>query len=248
MKKGILSITLLMQITALNAQQEGGKTAAGAVNEIIWGTGVTNGNGLKPGEIVVGIPLPPGDVIGNEFLYDDWVNATVTLFETENNIALPFKYNLRSNEAHVKYRNEVYAVEGARIKEVVWTMPVANQPVRLVNCKYLAGDAASIQGLFEMLQTGTYSLYKRVRLEIKRPTYNAALQTGSRDTEILKREEYYYAGSDNVAIRIKNKKSLAGVLQLPGVSNFTKTNGLTFKTERDLMMLFSFINQKPVNP
>lgn len=236
----VFTIFIIMSFRAFSQQQT---SASNSINEVIFGTGVMSGNGHNLGKMVRGIPLAAGEVVGDEFLNSEWTNGKIAIVEYHKTFDLLFRYNLRTDEVHIKDKEKIYALEGKRINTIAWLDLASNQSVRLVNSAFIKSNIPLVvDGLLQVLDSGKYSLYKKTFLDIKPPTYNAALQTGNKDTEILKKNEYYFAIEDKMLTKLKSKKSISLLTSNNDALHFMKTNNLSFKSEKDLIILFRHLN------
>ena len=73
--------------------------------------------------------------------------------------------------------------------------------------------------------------------------YNVALDVGSKDSEIVKKEVYYFSEA-NKLIEIKRKKDLLGYFKdrSNNMESFISKNKLSVSKERDLITIFKHIN------
>ena len=87
-------------------------------------------------------------------------------------------------------------------------------------------------------------LLKRIFLSVKKPTYNQALDVGSKNSKILKEEEYYIA-VDNSLTKLKSKKDIGEALPKYKAKTeaFIKNNKVKFNTENDLIALIEYCNK-----
>lgn len=245
MKKKVVVFSYLLFVFTCGKSQTT-LNANSSIHEMIWGTGMTRGNGIKPGEVAKTSPLPQGEILGHEFLSADWSLGKIYPFDSDTLHELSFKYNLKSNEIWINHNNKVFAVEGSRIKKLIWTTFEGKQ-VTLLNSSLLLHSGPPLSGFYEVLDSGTFSLYKQTRIEIKKPTYNVALQTGSLDAEIIKKDILFYGLSGSPLRRISKKKDIAGLIEVKGVSEFFKENNLKVSNEQDMVLLFKYLNRKNNN-
>lgn len=238
--KQLILISMSLVIGYAKAQtQNSSQSANASIHEMIWGTGMTRGNGIKAGEMAKIIPLAEGEVIGNEFMTDNWCFGEIVMQEAGARYNVHFRYNIRLNELLIKSQDKVFAISGQRVKTIQW-ISEDNTPVLLTNMQLLSSDKLE-EGFLQLLDSGAFCLYKMQRIEVVKPNYNAALQTGSRDTEITKHVEFFYRSAAGPLIELKNKKSFSS---LPEIQDFIKSKNLSIKNERDLRVLFAYLNKR----
>ena len=86
-------------------------------------------------------------------------------------------------------------------------------------------------------------LVKRTTIWIKRPDYVMAFDVGSKDTQINKRDNFYYAKGKEL-IEIKRKKDLLPAFgdRREEMAKYIKVNKLNLSDERHLRGLFRHFN------
>jgi hypothetical protein len=205
-----------------------------------------NDNGLMNTEILYGIPLAPGEVVGDEFLKDEWQLGTIVVKESEKRISgVPCKYNIATQTLLVRDKaGQVRAVSIARVKS--FEVQNGSGEVSLfVNAQSFSHDGAALDGVLEVLSSGSHSFYKRTEIVVIQPTYKHEFSTGSRDTKLVKRDSYFTAVDKNlVKLNTKSVKKLvksAGALGSQ-ISAYASQNQFDPNNERDLKALFESIN------
>ena len=112
-----------------------------------------------------------------------------------------------------------------------------------VNTQNFATDD-KMKGFFEMLSSGKLNLMNYSKTWIKQPTYNAALNVGSKDTEII-REEKLYAARDGKAQKFSaSKKSLLELMadKKTEMEAFLKQTQPDLKNRMQLVRVFDYYN------
>jgi hypothetical protein len=195
---------------------------------------------------IVGIPVPAGRVVGDTYIDSKWNMGTVMVASKNTLIeGYPMKYDAKGKVLEIKTSNGVRLLEVKNVGHMMWLDSITQQPRYFVNAARYNENNVPLVGLLEVVVDGNRSLFKRTMLETKQPTYNVALDVGSRDTEILKKHAYYYNnGSDLILIKTK-KKFLEGLGdQRSDVAAFMKEKDLDVKSQDELAQIFEFYNSK----
>ncbi|MBX2895895.1 MAG: hypothetical protein KF763_10665 [Cyclobacteriaceae bacterium] len=200
-------------------------------------------SGLGPSDILYGVPMSPGTVIGDVYLDKKWNKATLLHEGTETLIEGYFvKYNLKDKTVEIKTRTGIKAVTANQIKSMVWIDSVSNFPSYFIKASTYSFEGSSLTGMMEVLVDANYPLFKYYTVEIKEPTYNVAMGSGSKDTRIIRRAMYFSLLNSQL-IQIKNTKDLIGISNREKLERYIKTEKLSPKKEQDLIKIITYLNQ-----
>ncbi len=208
---------------------------------------LTNTSLDRVGNNIIGIPVPPGRVIGDFYLDSKWNLGSVVITNKNASIdGYPMKYDVKAQNVEILTATGIRLLEVKNVSTVVWFDSLTRQPHYFVNASKYTLEGTPITGLMEVLADGRYSFFKRAEVHVKQPTYVVALDAGSRDTEIYKKVTYLYNnGTELIAIKSK-KKFLEGFPagQRADLESFIKKNNVDVKSERDMTSLFDYLNSK----
>jgi hypothetical protein len=71
-------------------------------------------------DLLYGIPLPEGKIIGDTYLDIHWKNSSILLYESEKLIeGFPIRYDIRTDEVEVKSKSGIKVLNGVKIKSFV---------------------------------------------------------------------------------------------------------------------------------
>jgi hypothetical protein len=202
--------------------------------------------GLSRSDLLYGIPMAPGGVVGDNYLDKKWNAATILLYQSETMIeGHPVKYDIKSDIVEIKSKSGIKILGGEKIKNMVWIDSLTSVPQYFVNGAEFKKDGVESRGLLEVLVDGDLPLLKKTEIYVKQPTYNAAMDAGSKDTKIFQKEIFFYSVDKNLMI-IKNKKN---VLEAAGdrateVETYIKANKINVNKLPDLKKVFEFLNTK----
>ena len=200
--------------------------------------------GVSPNNILYGIPIESGILVGDFFIDKKWNRTTILMYEKERLLeGYLTRFDIKSSNLEIKLNDGVKVLQGRRIKSLVWIDSLTNAPRYFLNAKDYSLNNIELNGLLEVLIDGSYPLFKRVTTSVKKATYNVALDVGSKDEKIIKKEAYYFSEA-NKLIEVKRKKDLleyfksrSGDLEL-----FISNNKLSVSKENDLLTIFRYIN------
>ncbi len=246
MNRVFLTICLIHSSIVLLAQAGSAiPTNMRAVNTIERLTYFNNSYGGN--EMMYGIPLPEGKVIGDTYLNQDWRRSAILLYDGDKLLeGYAVRYDILGDELDVKTTKGVKVLDGRKVKSFIWMDSLTRLPAYFINAKAYKNEGAPLSGFFEVLVDGKTPLFRRYEILIKKADYNVQLSVGSRDDKILKKVAYYFPSGDEVFQIPSNRKKLLGLLgdKSGEIENFMETNKLSPKAEEDLIRLFQFYNLK----
>ena len=125
---------------------------------------------LGNGDLIYGIPMTEGKVVGDTYLDTRWKQANILLYEKDYLIkGFPVRYDIRSDELEVKARNGVKVFRGDKVKSFVWADSATRVPSYYVNGKdFKNEDNVAYTGFFQVLSDGALPLFKKTVLDIKK--------------------------------------------------------------------------------
>ncbi|MPR32410.1 hypothetical protein [Salmonirosea aquatica] len=193
-----------------------------------------------------------GEVVGEIYLDTLWTKGNVKLYQSIQPIGgkaidtlsgLAMRYNVHFNEIEILLNtfNDVKALQGSQIK--VFSLEKAGKPAYFLNTQLYKTDKQPT-GFYEILVPGKVTLAALPRTIVKKPTYNAAFEVGTKDTRILLDADYYVL-KDGKAEKVKpTKKSILEFMpdKAREMEAFLKTNDLDLKERTNLVRLFEHYN------
>jgi len=203
-------------------------------------------DGLSRSDLLYGIPLPPGEVIGDTYLDKKWNIASFILSDSEKLIEGYYvKIDVKADMLEIKTKSGIKVIEGKKVKSVVWLDSVTNQPHYFASARDYKLDGVPLTGFLEVMVDGSMPLMKRTTIFEKEPDYIPAFDVGSRDTKIFKKEAFYYAKKGELA-KITNKKNLLPAFadQSGDIETYIKINKLDVSKQNGLVRVFEYYNAK----
>lgn len=237
-------ILFIGSIASLNAFAQGSAIPSNvrAVNTI---ERLTDSNGLGNNEMLFGIPLPPGKVVGDTYLSTEWNKSVILLYENNKLIeGFPVRYDIQLDDLEVKGRSEVKVLEGRKVKSFMWMDSFRAEPYYFINARDFKEDGVPHAGFFEVLVDGEAPLFKKVSITVKKADYNVTLSMGSRDDKILKNSSYYLADGNVIAEIPGSKKKFLQLMKGKSneVESYMDTNNLSIKKEEELVAICKYYN------
>jgi hypothetical protein len=204
-------------------------------------------DGLGMGDLLYGIPLPEGKVVGDTYLDTSWRVSSILLYEKDKMIeGYPTRYDIYRDEMEIKAKNGIKVLKGNKIKSFVWIDSLTRKPVFFVNAQdYKNKNDVPFTGFFEVLTEGDIPLFKRTYIDIKKADYNIQFNVGSQDDKILKKREYYALKDKDIIEIPTSKKKLLPFFEdkAEELEKFMKDNDLSASKEEDLKLLFQRYNE-----
>jgi hypothetical protein len=208
-------------------------------------------DGLGLGDMLYGIPQPPGKVIGDTYLNTRWKQTSMLLYDNEKLLeGYPVRYDIKLDELEVKTRNGIKVLKGAKVKSFVWIDSLTNAPEYFVNAKdYKNDDNVPYTGFFQVLNDGVLPLLRKTVLDIKKADYNIQLNVGSHDDKILKKPRFYTVKDKQLIDLPSSKKKLVSVFddQSDEMEKYIRENNLATNKADDLKLIFIHYNSLVVN-
>ncbi|MBL7843656.1 MAG: hypothetical protein JNK44_07315 [Cyclobacteriaceae bacterium] len=199
---------------------------------------------LPVGQILTGMSTPSvSEIVGNPYWDTHWGKSSLLLYKNDELVeGYVTRYDIYKDEFEFRLTNDVRVMSGSKVKNVVWIDSVTNKPRYLINGREYKEDGAPLSGFVEVLVEAKVALFKHIKIEVLKPDFNPALNVGSKDTRILKKESFYFNSGESL-IRIKSKKSLdaLGSKYEQRINQFMKTNNIKLNNESDLVRLFQFL-------
>lgn len=202
---------------------------------------------MTPGDMTFPISSSrTAQVIGDTYLDLHWAQSSLLLYKKDQLVEdYLTRYDIKNNEFEFKLHTGVKILLGGKVKNMVWIDSLTKSPRYLINAQDYLFDGVPLAGFFEVLVEGDSPLLKKIYLEILKPDFSPALNVGSKDYKILKKEEYFYAIKNNV-FKIKKKNSLEALIASSPleIASHIKKESIHLNKEGDLNKLFRFVNSK----
>ena len=183
---------------------------------------------------------------GSIYFYEEWSDATAVMGGQASDYRA--RYDIINQTLEINKNGTVYDIPAGLIESFTLNVEedIRTKEVRFVNITKISD--LRVKGVaFMVVATDTEDLkvYKSIRGEVMKPSYNIALDTGSKDTKIVKITEYFVESQGKIVQLPKTKKKeiLAFIKKYsPDGADFAVRQKLNLKKDKDLDRLFDYIN------
>lgn len=206
--------------------------------------GIADPAGVTRGEILYGVQVQPGRILGDYYLDTKWNKGSLLIYGNEKVIdGYYIKYDIEGNALEVKVDELTKLISVNKIESVIWYDSLTQVPRAFVNAKEYTENGNQVTGLLEILEDGKIPLAKKTTIWIKRPDYVVAFDVGSQDTKIYKRETIYFLQEKELK-EVKKKKDLLAAFgeKSNEMEKYIKVNKLNIREERGLRMAIRHYN------
>lgn len=196
--------------------------------------------GINPGTVIVET-LPPAPVReGQVYLFEDWKKSRIRFRKGKSEVSYPVNFNLETGNLEIKVGKEVKLCPLSAFEFFI-TQDTDGKYIGITT----GPDGEKYKGLFELLWQDKVSLLGYNYIDIKDPSYVPAFDTGNRNIQIVKKQDFYLMDDKGVLKRIyksKNKnKDVFGELY-NDILDFSKKNKLRFNDGNDLIRIIAHYN------
>lgn len=202
-------------------------------------------NGLSTGDLIMPASTSTEHEIEGDAYWDvHWGKGAIQFYEKDRwATGYTIRHNIQRNDFEFRMDKDIRVIEGNKIRHMVFVDSISGKTRFLVNGRDYKEEGISLSGFLEVLVEGDNALMKGIRLEILKPDFSPALNVGSKNTRILKKESYFYVDGKEI-FRIKSRKSVESLLvnREEELNNFIKNEGIRFNREADLIKFFSKLN------
>jgi hypothetical protein len=194
-----------------------------------------------------------GNVIGTQLLDTVWREAIIKLYkkigtpgrESDSIPAIPVRYDIFNNdfEVMVNSKQDIRGLSGRQVRYFTLFYGLEKtQKIFLNVAEFKASE--QITGFMELLAGGKATLLEQTKLSVLKPTFNVALNTGSKDTRIIKTPQYFYVRNNEIIKLTNSKKKVLEALadKETDIKKWLGSNDINFKSSTDLARLFAFYN------
>lgn len=198
--------------------------------------------------VLFGVEGEKGKLIGDNY-YDTTFQAGNIRFYgrvggSDSLAGIPVRYDLLTQEVEVRAgANDIRAAKAPTVRYFVMNNRVGGPGV-FINAREFRGEADELLGFLESLVSGKLSLLQRHSIQLKKGNYNAALNVGTKDDEMVKKRDYYVA-KGRIAMKFSpSKKALLELMndQQTAVEAYLKDKKLDLKKTNGLAEVFAFYN------
>lgn len=198
--------------------------------------------------VLFGVAGEQGKLLGDAY-YDTTFQAGNIRFygrigASDSLGGVPLRLNLLNQEVEVRAgANDIRAAKAPSVRQFVMNNRVGSVS-QFVNVREFKGEADKLGGFFEQLVPGKLQLLQRHSITLQRANYNAALNVGTKDEELLKKREWYVARGAEATRFAGTRKALLELMadRQTEIEGYLKTRKPDLKKEADMAGVFVYYN------
>lgn len=220
-----------------------------------------NLGGLKVGQhnstMLYGFDTRTTEVQGSYYLDQDWALATVRFYpktistpkgtvKLDSLTDVQVRIILYGNDVEFNTPEGVKVISGTLIKSFTLQKPNQLPKTYVSTLEFVDNYDKTKPSFFELLVDGKIKLLEYTKVNIQKPDYVEAFNTGSKDIKITKDKQLFITQGNEVIKLNTNKKEILELMsdKKDEIEAFIKENGLSVKDKVDLIQLFKFYNGK----
>ncbi|MFT4760709.1 MAG: hypothetical protein ACI9XO_000566 [Paraglaciecola sp.] len=183
------------------------------------------------------------------FLENNWLECQFLFLDTsKTQRTFPLKLDILNQELVVDLYGSEYIVPMDSIHGFVledYYSQVSGNAKREFTIRRNNSKSGKRRSVFEIIVKGEYQLLVGYYAEMLKANYNAAIDVGSLDEKIVKKDKFYLIDDDGRLFEIPKKKKAAIAIfnKYPAANKFLAKNKVNFKSKESLNRLVLFMNQ-----
>lgn len=189
--------------------------------------------------LLLGFDNRSSEVVGDAYLFEDWVPASITFSEGAEVQDLPVNVDLLNQRVEIKAGNQVKVAYAFQVRDFVVKNPL-KEDTKFISLNDLRlADGEKLKGFGQLLYDGQVKLVKRPYVSIKKAKYIPGFEVGSLNPEIVDKEKFYLL-QDKVLTEVKRKPGFGK--HNAQMKKYMKENKLKTKREKDLVEIVAYYN------
>jgi hypothetical protein len=206
------------------------------------------GGGVNNGDLMFGMPLPPGKLVGDFYLDSEWKKGTMILYDKETLIKnYRIRYDIKNNEIEIKTKTGIKVIPGTKVKSFAIEEVEDSEPAFYFNAnEFTAPHETGYEGFYKILSTGEMMLLSGTEVFIKKRNYKEELSIGNPDDQVIKKTHLYYTKNNKVLELPQARKKFVEIFgtQKDAIETLIKTKNLNLKNDYSLIYLFNEYNRR----
>lgn len=218
-----------------------------------------NVSGVKIGQhtstMLYGFDTRTSEVLGSYYLDTDWSLATVKFYpktistpkgavKLDSLTDVQIRVILYGNDVEFNTPEGVKVISGTLVKSFSIIKPNQISQNYISTLEFVDNYDKTKPSFFEILIDGKTKLLEYTKINIQKPDYVEAFNTGSKDTRITKEKQLFINKGKEVLRFNANKKELYELMadKKMVVEKYVKDNNLSIKDRSDLKKIFEYYN------
>ncbi len=200
--------------------------------------------------VLFGVAGEPGKLLGSNYLDSTFQAGLIKFYgkisgSSDSLTGVPIRLDLAKHELDVRVaQGDIRAVRAASVRYFDRN-DLTGSVSRFINVREFRGEADKLSGFFEQITGGKIALLQYHYLFLRRANYNAALNVGTKDDELVRKTEWYVAGANRKAQQFTpSRKTLLDLMadKQPQVEAFLKEKRPDLKSRAGLATAINFYN------
>jgi hypothetical protein len=192
------------------------------------------------------IPLAAPSVIGSTYLDDNWQNARITLRGGAVVENCPIRVEIEQANVEIKFKGEVKYLNLSKV-DFINTADANGTPIIIRSAKQYSLEDVPLEGIVSVEHLGKeYGVIKHFYIEVLLANYNVAMDVGSKDHRIVKKERIYISQNSKLfAVKGSDKKLIAKLgLDRKRTLKLIRENNLNLSNEADLISFVKLLEKE----
>jgi len=197
-----------------------------------------------------GLKGPAGNVVGDVYVDTVWQAGNVKFYGKPNGVSdslkgVPIRLDLMANEVEIRAgASDIRVAKAPAVRYVDVNNRSGTGSNRYINVREYRGEADALSGFFEQVMTGKIDLLQHPSVYVQRANFNAALNVGTKDDQIIKKADWYVAQNKRAIRFSPGKKALLELMsdRKDQIEAYLKSNRPDLKTRSGLLAVVAYYN------
>lgn len=200
--------------------------------------------------VLFGVAGEPGKLLGTNYLDSTFQAGLIKFYGkilggSDSLAGVPIRLDLVKHELDLRVApGDIRAVRAMSVRYFDRNDLVGSVS-RFINVREFRGEADDLKGFFEQITGGKTALLQYHYMFLRRANYNAALNVGTKDDELVRKADWYVAGAGRKARQFApNRKNLLDLMadKQSQIETFLKEKRPDLKSRAGLAAVFNFYN------
>lgn len=192
------------------------------------------------------IPLAAPSIIGSTYLDDNWQNARITLRGGAVVESCPIRVEIEQANVEIKFKGEIKYLNLSKV-DFINTVDANGIQSVIRSAKQYTVDDVPLEGIVSVEHIGKeYGVIKHFYIEVLLANYNVAMDVGSKDHRIVKKERIYISQNSKLfSVKGSDKKLISKLgLDKKKTLQLIKDNNLNLSNQADLIAFVKLLEKE----
>jgi hypothetical protein len=199
-----------------------------------------------------GIKGEAGHLIGSPYLDTTWQAGIVKFYgklgisaNVDSLVGVPVRLDLVANDVEIRAgANDIRSAQANRVRYVLMNNTRGTTSL-FINAREYRGEADELTGFVELIAPGKLTLLQHPSIHVRRANFNVALNTGTKDDELVLQKSWYVARDKKAFEFSPGKKAVLALMadKKDQVEAFMKAEKPDLKSRAGLLSVFSYYNK-----